>query len=249
PRGDLGFAASAVIGVRVAPEARSGPELGVSGPGDRRFAGEPCDIGRGDPARTCAEPGDPVAGVRDDAGLEFRGHPSTITPSVGAPFPYTPPRACSARGAHWRHASIWDAGGGCRRVDATEDRRSSSCASTRIEALLCRGARRCHRVSLLENHAPCACAGAFLFSPWGGRGRCHAAAWHPYTLGVTMAQKDATVAALTKSFEHSNAVLLTEYRGLTVAQLKQLRNEIRQSAEYAVVKNTLTTIAANNAGI
>jgi large subunit ribosomal protein L10 len=64
-----------------------------------------------------------------------------------------------------------------------------------------------------------------------------------------MAQKDATVAELTKNFENSNAVLLTEYRGLTVAQLKQLRNEIRQDAEYAVVKNTLTKIAANAAGI
>lgn len=64
-----------------------------------------------------------------------------------------------------------------------------------------------------------------------------------------MAQKDATVAELTKNFEDSTAVLLTEYRGLTVAELKELRNAIRQDAEYAVVKNTLTKIAANNAGI
>ncbi|MEN2738206.1 50S ribosomal protein L10 [Microbacterium sp. X-17] len=64
-----------------------------------------------------------------------------------------------------------------------------------------------------------------------------------------MAQKDATVAELTKNFEDSNAVLLTEYRGLTVAELKELRNSIRQDAEYAVVKNTLTKIAANKAGI
>ena len=64
-----------------------------------------------------------------------------------------------------------------------------------------------------------------------------------------MAQKEASVAELTKNFEDSTAVLLTEYRGLTVAQLKELRNSIRQDAEYAVVKNTLTKIAANNAGI
>ena len=64
-----------------------------------------------------------------------------------------------------------------------------------------------------------------------------------------MAQKDASVAELTKSFENSTAGLLTEYRGLTVAQLKQLRNDIRQDAEYAVVKNTLTKIAAANAGV
>ena len=64
-----------------------------------------------------------------------------------------------------------------------------------------------------------------------------------------MAQKDASVAELTKNFEGSTAVLLTEYRGLTVAELKELRNSIRQDAEYAVVKNTLTKIAANKAGI
>ena len=64
-----------------------------------------------------------------------------------------------------------------------------------------------------------------------------------------MAQKDASVAELTKNFEDSTAVLLTEYRGLTVAQLKELRNSIRQDAEYAVVKNTLTKIAAQRAGV
>lgn len=64
-----------------------------------------------------------------------------------------------------------------------------------------------------------------------------------------MAQKEASVAELTKQFEDSTAVLLTEYRGLTVAELKELRGTIRQDAEYAVVKNTLTKIAAGNAGV
>ena len=64
-----------------------------------------------------------------------------------------------------------------------------------------------------------------------------------------MAQKEASVAELTKHFEDSTAVLLTEYRGLSVGELRELRNSIRQDAEYAVVKNTLTKIAANNAGI
>lgn len=64
-----------------------------------------------------------------------------------------------------------------------------------------------------------------------------------------MAQKEASVAELTKNFEDSTAVLLTEYRGLTVKQLKELRTSIRQDAEYAVVKNTLTKIAAKNAGV
>ncbi|MFC5503039.1 50S ribosomal protein L10 [Lysinimonas soli] len=64
-----------------------------------------------------------------------------------------------------------------------------------------------------------------------------------------MANKEATVAELTDLFRTSNAVVLTEYRGLTVAQLKQLRGNIREHASYAVVKNTLTKIAANGAGI
>ncbi|MCW4385238.1 50S ribosomal protein L10 [Salinibacterium sp. SYSU T00001] len=64
-----------------------------------------------------------------------------------------------------------------------------------------------------------------------------------------MANKEASVAELTDLFRDSTAVLLTEYRGLTVAQLKQLRRSIREDASYAVVKNTLTKIAANQAGI
>ncbi len=64
-----------------------------------------------------------------------------------------------------------------------------------------------------------------------------------------MANKEASVAELTDKFRTSNAVLLTEYRGLTVAQLKTLRQSISEHATYAVVKNTLTKIAANDAGI
>jgi large subunit ribosomal protein L10 len=64
-----------------------------------------------------------------------------------------------------------------------------------------------------------------------------------------MATKEASVTELADKFRDSNAVLLTEYRGLTVAQLKQLRTSISENATYAVVKNTLTKIAANQAGI
>jgi large subunit ribosomal protein L10 len=64
-----------------------------------------------------------------------------------------------------------------------------------------------------------------------------------------MANKEASVAELTDLFRSSTAVLLTEYRGLTVAQLKNLRKSISGDATYAVVKNTLTKIAANAAGI
>ena len=64
-----------------------------------------------------------------------------------------------------------------------------------------------------------------------------------------MANKEASVAELTEEFRSSNAVVLTEYRGLTVAQLKELRRSLGEDASYAVVKNTLTKIAANAAGI
>src|SRR5690606_17514418 len=67
--------------------------------------------------------------------------------------------------------------------------------------------------------------------------------------GVAMALKEASVAELTNKFESSTAVLLTEYRGLTVAELKELRDSIRQDAEYAVAKNTLTKLAAAKAGV
>ena len=60
--------------------------------------------------------------------------------------------------------------------------------------------------------------------------------------------KAAAVAELTEKFRGSNAAVLTEYRGLTVAQLKNLRNALRANASYAVVKNTLTAIAAREAG-
>jgi large subunit ribosomal protein L10 len=61
--------------------------------------------------------------------------------------------------------------------------------------------------------------------------------------------KAADVAELTDKFRDSNAAVLTEYRGLTVAQLKTLRRSLGSNANYAVVKNTLTKIAANEAGI
>ncbi len=64
-----------------------------------------------------------------------------------------------------------------------------------------------------------------------------------------MANKEASVAELTEKFQSSAAVLLTEYRGLTVAQLKELRKSLSANATYAVVKNTLTKIAAGKAGI
>ncbi|MDN0193699.1 50S ribosomal protein L10 [Streptomyces sp. S.PNR 29] len=50
-------------------------------------------------------------------------------------------------------------------------------------------------------------------------------------------------------FRNSNAAVVTAYTGLTVAQLKQLRRSLGENAQYRVVKNTLTKIAAKEAGI
>jgi large subunit ribosomal protein L10 len=61
--------------------------------------------------------------------------------------------------------------------------------------------------------------------------------------------KVATVAELKDKFTNSSGALLTEYRGLSVKALKDLRVSLGQNASYSVSKNTLTTIAAREAGI
>jgi large subunit ribosomal protein L10 len=61
--------------------------------------------------------------------------------------------------------------------------------------------------------------------------------------------KSAAVAELVESFQESAGAVLTEYRGLTVKQLQDLRRALGENADYAVVKNTLTKIAAGEAGV
>ena len=61
--------------------------------------------------------------------------------------------------------------------------------------------------------------------------------------------KAADVAELVESFQDSAGAVLTEYRGLTVKQLQDLRRALGENANYAVVKNTLTKIAATEAGV
>ena len=60
--------------------------------------------------------------------------------------------------------------------------------------------------------------------------------------------KEAVIARLADRFRASDAVLLTEYRGLSVADLKALRRSLAGNAEYTVVKNTLAAIAARQVG-
>ncbi|KJK36594.1 50S ribosomal protein L10 [Streptomyces luteogriseus] len=57
------------------------------------------------------------------------------------------------------------------------------------------------------------------------------------------------VEEMREKFRNSNAAVVTAYTGLTVAQLQQLRRSLGENAQYRVAKNTLTKIAANEAGI
>ena len=61
--------------------------------------------------------------------------------------------------------------------------------------------------------------------------------------------KEAAVAELTEDFRSATATVLTEYRGLSVTSMKELRRALGNKTKYSVVKNTLTKIAAKNAGV
>ncbi|MGY2003123.1 50S ribosomal protein L10 [Blastococcus sp. SYSU DS1024] len=60
--------------------------------------------------------------------------------------------------------------------------------------------------------------------------------------------KAAVIDEITERFQSSSAAVLTEYRGLSVAQLTQLRRSLGEGSSYAVVKNTLTKRAADQVG-
>jgi large subunit ribosomal protein L10 len=66
---------------------------------------------------------------------------------------------------------------------------------------------------------------------------------------MARSDKIAAVAELTNRFSSSAGVVLTEYRGLSVKALRELRRSLGDEASYSVSKNTLTTIAAREAGV
>ena len=66
---------------------------------------------------------------------------------------------------------------------------------------------------------------------------------------MARSDKVAAVAELTNRFTSSAGVVLTEYRGLSVKALMELRRSLGDDASYSVSKNTLTTIAAREAGM
>jgi large subunit ribosomal protein L10 len=65
---------------------------------------------------------------------------------------------------------------------------------------------------------------------------------------VANQEKTAAVDEITQRFQGSSAAVLTEYRGLTMSQMTQLRRSLGSDTTYAVVKNTLTKRAATEAG-
>ena len=66
---------------------------------------------------------------------------------------------------------------------------------------------------------------------------------------MARADKQAAVAEIVDSFNDSAGAVLTDYRGLTVKELQDLRRSLGENADYAVVKNTLAKLAAAEAGM
>jgi len=66
---------------------------------------------------------------------------------------------------------------------------------------------------------------------------------------MAKADKATTVADIAEQFKGSTATLVTEYRGLTVANLAELRRSLAGTATYTVAKNTLIKRAAAEAGV
>jgi large subunit ribosomal protein L10 len=62
-------------------------------------------------------------------------------------------------------------------------------------------------------------------------------------------EKASAVSELAEDFRTSQATLVTEYRGLSVTSMKALRRALGSTTKYSVVKNTLTKIAAREAGV
>ena len=66
---------------------------------------------------------------------------------------------------------------------------------------------------------------------------------------MARADKQAAVAEIVDSFNDAAGAVLTDYRGLTVKELQDLRRSLGENADYAVVKNTLAKLAATEVGI
>jgi large subunit ribosomal protein L10 len=66
---------------------------------------------------------------------------------------------------------------------------------------------------------------------------------------MTKAQKAEVIDYLTSSFKETEAIAVCDYKGLTVKELEDLRDKVREIGGHTqVVKNTLANIALKNAG-
>lgn len=94
-------------------------------------------------------------------------------------------------------------------------------------------------------------AGPFPFAVWiHPGGRAVAVRRREVEKKVARPEKEATVAELKEKLSGAQAVVFTDYRGLTVKKATELRRRLRQAGvEYRVVKNTLTSRAAQEAGL
>lgn len=74
---------------------------------------------------------------------------------------------------------------------------------------------------------------------------CSRSLWERRKILITKEKKSQQVAELAEKFSKTNAVVFTDYKGLTVAEISELRKLLKDvGAEYKVVKNTLVNIAA-----
>ena len=245
--------------------------LTTRAPGDDQPAqGQPAGRGRGDPRAVPRDAGGRRAdpGVRGVAGRQRAAapdpgrrpdHPGPVLgdrglPRLGRPGEDQPHRSRSRSTTRTRSRA--EPG---ERFAAEPVRRRTLAAATDRRSLLPQGggrrprsmraaragaARPARRLLRSRTATPRrACDGAFVLS---GHRRTRRKEGQPL---MARPDKAAAVAELTEEFRSSSAAVLTEYRGLTVAQLKDLRRSLGADTSYAVVKNTLTKIAAKEAGV
>lgn len=63
------------------------------------------------------------------------------------------------------------------------------------------------------------------------------------------AVKQAAVESIKKDVDESTAIVLTEYRGMSVAEITELRRSLGADVKYSVAKNTMIKLAAAEAGV
>lgn len=98
--------------------------------------------------------------------------------------------------------------------------------------------------------ASCFCTGHFLLETAGSVSADQTnEAFGRRRVKMANPKNNAELAALKEKFEEASSVVLTEYRGLTVSQLQDLRGQLGFDVELHVAKNTLVKLAANEQGI